>query len=172
VGKRSLDDARTFGRSIQPTHDLQPEAGSADGSSLFAILDANEIEADAQPKKITLSGVANVVGPLLTPTAIPAAGADTQVQFNDGGFFGADSGLTYNKTTDALSAGAFVPTGSTVPTNGVYLPSANSVALATTGAWQRLAEQFLLFEPRCHSYTPSQRQPAYKQVHGHPSPKH
>ncbi len=133
MGKRSLDDARTFGRSIQPTHDLQPEAGSADGDSVFAILDVNEIEADAQPKKITFTGVANVVGPLLTPTAIPAAGSDTQVQFNDGGFFGADGGLTYDKTTDALSAGAFIPTGSTVPTNGVYLPSANTVALSTNG---------------------------------------
>lgn len=34
------------------------------------------------------------------------AGSDTQVQFNDGGSaFGADSGLTYNKSTDVLSAG-------------------------------------------------------------------
>ena len=32
------------------------------------------------------------------------AGTDTQIQFNDGGSFQGDSGLTYNKTTDALSA--------------------------------------------------------------------
>ena len=32
-----------------------------------------------------------------------ASGTDTQVQFNDGGAFGGDAGLTYNKTTDALS---------------------------------------------------------------------
>lgn len=31
-------------------------------------------------------------------------GSDTEVQFNDGGSFGGDSGLTYNKTTDALTA--------------------------------------------------------------------
>ena len=30
-------------------------------------------------------------------------GSDTQIQFNDGGSFGGDSGLTYNKTTDTLS---------------------------------------------------------------------
>jgi len=30
-------------------------------------------------------------------------GSDTQVQFNDGGSFGGDAGLTYNKTTDALT---------------------------------------------------------------------
>jgi hypothetical protein len=63
-----------------------------------------------------------------------AAGATTQVQFNDAGAFGGDSGLTFNKTTDALSAGGFIPTSSTVPANGVYLPAANSVAVATNGA--------------------------------------
>jgi len=31
-------------------------------------------------------------------------GTNTQVQFNDGGSFGGDAGLTYNKTTDTLSA--------------------------------------------------------------------
>jgi hypothetical protein len=30
-------------------------------------------------------------------------GSDTQVQFNDGGTFGGDAGLTYNKTTDELT---------------------------------------------------------------------
>ena len=30
-------------------------------------------------------------------------GSDTQLQFNDGGSFGGDSGLTYNKTTDTLT---------------------------------------------------------------------
>jgi hypothetical protein len=60
-----------------------------------------------------------------------AAGATTQVQFNDAGAFGGDSGLTFNKTTDALSAGGFIPTSSTVPANGVYLPAANSVGVAT-----------------------------------------
>jgi len=33
-------------------------------------------------------------------------GSDTQVQFNDGDSFGADSGLTFNKTTNALTVGA------------------------------------------------------------------
>lgn len=36
------------------------------------------------------------------------SGANTQVQFNDGGVFGGDSGLTYNKTTDSLSVGSVV----------------------------------------------------------------
>lgn len=32
-------------------------------------------------------------------------GADTQIQFNDGGSFGGDAGLTWNKTTDTLKFG-------------------------------------------------------------------
>lgn len=34
--------------------------------------------------------------------SVSPAGSDTQVQFNDGGSFGGDAGLTYNKTTDNL----------------------------------------------------------------------
>lgn len=39
-----------------------------------------------------------------TPAGGTPGGTDTQVQFNDGGVFGGDAGLTYNKTTDTLSA--------------------------------------------------------------------
>lgn len=35
-------------------------------------------------------------------------GADTQVQFNDGGAFGGDAGLVFNKATNVLTAGGFV----------------------------------------------------------------
>ena len=37
--------------------------------------------------------------------ALSPGGSDTQVQFNDGGSFGGDAGLTYNKTTDSLVLG-------------------------------------------------------------------
>jgi hypothetical protein len=40
----------------------------------------------------------------LTVTATPG-GSDTQVQFNDGGSFGGDAGLTFNKTTGRLTLG-------------------------------------------------------------------
>ena len=35
-----------------------------------------------------------------------AGGSDTEVQFNDGGSLGGDDGLTFNKTTNALTVGA------------------------------------------------------------------
>jgi hypothetical protein len=47
-------------------------------------------------------------------------GSDTYVQFNDGGSFGGDSGLTFNKTTDALTC-AGVITGSNIETNATSL---------------------------------------------------
>ena len=46
-----------------------------------------------------------------------------------GGHVTAASG-TY---TGNVTAAAFIPTGSSVPTNGVYLPSANNVAISTNG---------------------------------------
>jgi hypothetical protein len=37
------------------------------------------------------------------PAGSPPAGSDTQIQFNDGGAFGGDVDLTYNKTTNLLT---------------------------------------------------------------------
>lgn len=38
-------------------------------------------------------------------------GSDTQVQFNDGGSFGGDSGMVFNKTTDALTILGIIKSG-------------------------------------------------------------
>jgi hypothetical protein len=48
-----------------------------------------------------------------TFAATAPGGSDTQVQFNDGGALGGDSGLTFNKTTNALSIGGDLLMGST-----------------------------------------------------------
>ena len=40
-----------------------------------------------------------------------AAGSDTEVQFNDGGSLGGDDGLTFDKTTNALTVGASTADG-------------------------------------------------------------
>lgn len=55
-------------------------------------------------------------------------GSDTFVQFNDGGTFGGDAGLTYNKTTDILSVTGAV----NVATGGDYRINNTSVLNATT----------------------------------------
>jgi hypothetical protein len=48
-----------------------------------------------------------------------------------------DFGSQNTTTTGTSTAASFIPTSSTVPTNGVYLPSANNVAISTNSA-QRL----------------------------------
>jgi hypothetical protein len=70
------------------------------------------------------------------------AGSDTQVQFNDGGTFGANSGLTYNKTTGALT-GTYVVASTgfsgslTRLTNGSsYLVAGSNVTVATGSSGQ------------------------------------
>ncbi len=57
------------------------------------------------------------------------AGSDTQVQFNDGGAFGADAGLVYNKTTDALTAGSLVLTNGQIVFPATQNASANANTL-------------------------------------------
>lgn len=49
--------------------------------------------------------------------AAGVAGSDTQVQFNDGGSLAGDAGLTYNKTTDALTVAGAVNVGANVVVN-------------------------------------------------------
>jgi len=55
-----------------------------------------------------------------------AAGSTTQVQFNDAGSTGADAGLTYNKTTDALTVGGTLTIGGLL-----QAPQATKLANAT-----------------------------------------
>jgi hypothetical protein len=55
---------------------------------------AGDVEEVAPSNNIWISGTAI--------SAVPSGG-DTHVQFNDGGVFGAESGLTYDKTGDILS---------------------------------------------------------------------
>jgi hypothetical protein len=73
-----------------------------------------------------------------------ASGSDTQIQFNDGGKLSGDSGLVFNKTTDALTiAGPVIhPLGAAAtpsltftgdPNTGLYSPGADQLALSTGG---------------------------------------
>lgn len=56
-------------------------------------------------------------------------GSSTQVQFNDDGSFGGDSGLTYNKTTDSLTiAGDLAVNGGDITTSASSFNLVNSTA--------------------------------------------
>lgn len=65
-------------------------------------------------------------------TTIPA-GSDTQVQFNDGGAFGGDSGLTFNKTTNVLTSAGATFTGTAAMSAAAFNGAVRvDVASATT----------------------------------------
>lgn len=81
-------------------------------------------------------------------------GADTQVQFNDGGVFAGDSALTWNKTTDRLTSGFITITGARTNADAPLLLSSTTTsvrwfetdAAADNGTWEWAAngEQFRL----------------------------
>lgn len=71
---------------------------------------------------------------LTRPTGVGAAATERARIFASGGVSignTTDPGATNLSVTGLTSAARFVPTGSTVPTNGMYLPAANTVGIAT-----------------------------------------
>jgi hypothetical protein len=78
-----------------------------------------------QGSNIAITNGAGSISIAATP-----AGSTTQVQYNSGGTaFAGSANLTFNGT--GLTSGYFIPSSSTVPTNGMYLSAANTVSLAT-----------------------------------------
>lgn len=83
-------------------------------------------------------------GALLAPTFQAAAAGGTpagstgQVQYNNAGAFGANSGFTYNGSnsitvSDQVNAVRVNVTGVTAPTTGIYFPGSNRLAFSTGG---------------------------------------
>lgn len=62
--------------------------------------------------------------------ATGVAGTDTQVQFNDGGALAGEAGMTYNKTTDALTLAGAVNVGANVVVNTTMVYVGNSTVNA------------------------------------------
>lgn len=71
------------------------------------------------------------------------SGSDTQVQFNDAGVLAGDAGLTYNKTTDVLTAGGVTITGTGVSAldvaGGINAGSGNVALVGTDGRITKLS---------------------------------
>lgn len=84
---------------------------------------------------IDITAGANSAGTNFATTAV-VGGSTGQVQFNDGGSFGGDTGFTYSKTTDAVSAANLFVTGagdSLVTSGNIIVKDAggNSTAVIT-----------------------------------------
>jgi hypothetical protein len=115
-----------------------------------AAIDLTKLANGALPTGITVSS-ANITD-LTLATADIADGAVTSAKIADGTLVNADInasaaiagtkispdfGSQNTTTTGTSTAASFIPTSSTAPSNGVYLPSANNVAISTNSA-QRL----------------------------------
>ncbi len=99
--------------------------------SLLAVSDVDgttivPLQADATTKRLKVAAVISGGGG--TPGGSPG-----EVQFNDAGTFGGDAGLTYNKTTDVLTAGGVNVTSLTASSAVATDASKNLVSVTNTG---------------------------------------
>ncbi len=97
-GKRDLDTARQWGREILKTHELQ-EFTSASENSVIPVLDTTQTQADAQPRKMSISGIMNSA---IEAGIIDAAGtaASSGLIFN--GELAYDGGIDLNNTASGV----------------------------------------------------------------------
>lgn len=111
---------------------IKPRRGTA--APGVGAISQNELAVDTTNKRIYI-GAADGSGTLIG--AAPG-GSDTQVQFNDSGNLGGDSGLTYNKTTDTLTiSGDLAVNGSDITTTSTgthTLFNTNALTLNMGGA--------------------------------------
>ena len=63
----------------------------------------------------------------------PPGGADTQVQFNDNGSFGGDSGLTFNSLTQLLTVPSITSVGTFATTDSTQSTSTTTGSITTAG---------------------------------------
>jgi hypothetical protein len=107
---RDWSTARDFGRSMQATHLLQEAAPSdLSGDDILFLLDVNEVPADAQPKKVTISGLGAATAAYGAAASGSAQGTNGTVQFNNEGFLDGSEN--------------FIFTGSGIYASGVLSPS-------------------------------------------------
>lgn len=103
AARRRLDEAREYGRKMQPIHDLEAAPSDLGTNAIFAVLDVDEIEGDAQPKKVTISGVADLVESYIVASP--------------------QHGVQYNLDNDLAASSNFIFTGSGIYASGVTSPS-------------------------------------------------
>jgi len=126
---RDWSTAREFGRSMQGVHLLQEATPSeTSGDDVLFLLNVNEIPADAQPKKVSISGLGAAAAPYVTAASGSAVGPEGAVQFNSGGY--------------ASGTSNFVYTGSGVYASGVeatsYTTNLNSINTVTSSGYTLL----------------------------------
>ena len=82
---------------------------------------------------VSISSASNGAVTISSTGASTVAGSNTQIQFNDGGVFGADDGFTYDKLNNKLFVSGSVLVGRETPLFGENL-SLNSIVTASSQA--------------------------------------
>jgi len=91
-----------------------------------AAISLSKLATGALPTAITVAS-ANIVDGTIVNADVNASAAIAGTKISP------DFGSQNVTTTGTATAAALIPSGSSVPTNGVYLPSANNVAISTNG---------------------------------------
>ena len=119
---RSWSTARQFGRQLQNLHDLQeatPSTISAD--DILPLLNVNEVTADAQPKKVTISGLGAAAAPYIAMASGSARGPEGAIQYNDDGVLAGSANAIF-------TGSGIYASGVTSPSYTTNLASINSVS--------------------------------------------
>jgi hypothetical protein len=107
---------------MQSVHLLQEATpDKLSGDDVLFLLNVNEVPADAQPKKVTVSGLSSSLTPYIVVTSGSAAGVNGSVQFNSGGALSSSANLLF--TGSGLYA-----SGVESPSYTTNLSSINSVS--------------------------------------------
>lgn len=100
-----------------------------------------------------------------TAAAVTPGGSDTQIQFNDGGVFGANAGMVYNKTTQLLTLTGSTNDGST---DAFQVKTADGTNLINVTSCNY--DPFLEFGPNVGTYKAVRTSNIGKYVfYGHPT---
>lgn len=133
-GKRDLDTARQWGREILKTHELQEFTTSSE-NAIIPVVDTTQIKADAQPRKMSISGIMNTA---IQAGIIPAAGGAAASGLIFEGELEYNGGITLNNTASGVytlkgagSSSAALVLNCEVNTHGVTIQSPPHSASAT-----------------------------------------
>jgi hypothetical protein len=91
-----------------------------------AAISLSKLATGALPSAITVAS-ANIVDDTIVNADVNASAAIAGTKISP------DFGSQNRTSTGTSTAASFIPTSSTVPSNGVYLPAANSVAISSNG---------------------------------------
>ena len=95
---------------------------------------AGELALNTNDGKLFYKDSSGVVQTLATKGGVGTS-STTQVLYNSSGLVVGSAGLTFDgtnlATTGTATATRFIPSGSTIATNGLYLPAANSLGFST-----------------------------------------